>query len=156
VHSRIFQITTKPAEAYISESDFYEHWFTREFADYVSGDVNRQDELSVFREWLENKKAANFLSDDMFIILPDGKEAYFRESYAGFINAAKKTATITMADFMGGNIGTLIYGINSSYCDDYGYYVADDDKNLVPMDEFMRYAEIGRCYHIGGVLDYHF
>lgn len=35
-------------------------------------------------------------------------------------------------------------------------YVWLDDDNIMPLDEFIRNAEVGTRYYIGGVVDYHY
>ena len=47
MHSRIFQVSMEPIEKddYILERDYWDHWFTREIADYVNGSTNRNDDI---------------------------------------------------------------------------------------------------------------
>jgi len=158
MHSRIYQITTAPVEAdeYISDCDFCEHWFTRSFADFVDGGIDRSYELTCLRESLEDSGVAVFHDGDSFIILPDGKTAWFRNRHRSFIEAVKKAAAISLEAFMDSGLDTLIIEIKSSFCDEYGPYVSSEEFDTIPLDEFIRECKSGERYYIGGILDYKF
>ena len=160
MHSRIYQITTAPItpEEYLTDNDFYEHWFIGSIADYVDDDINREYELSCFRESLEESKVAVFSSDDSFTILPDGKEAYFNGAYRSFMEVIKKATAVSLAEFSGtcdNDCASLTYKIKSSFCEEFGPYVSSDEFDTIPLDEFIRDAVPGERYYIGGILDYH-
>lgn len=158
MHSRIYQITTDPvpADEYLSEGYFYEHWFVGSIADYVAGGLKRESEIDSFKELLVKRTVAVFHGDDCFSILPHGKEAYFRYAYADFNDAVKKAASISLEDFAGnGECSSLVYRIKNSFCDKFGPYVSSDEFDTIPLDDFIRDAELGKRYYIGGILDYH-
>lgn len=47
MHSRIFQVSMEPIEEenYICEAEYCDHWFTREIANYVSDDCDRDGDI---------------------------------------------------------------------------------------------------------------
>ena len=158
MHSRIYQITTEPvpADEHLSESYFCEHWFVGSIADYVAGGLNHGLEIDCFKESLVKSRVAFFHSDDCFSILPRGKETYFRHTFADFSDAVKKAASVSLEDFAGnGECSSLVYRIKNSFCDKFGPYVSSDEFDTIPLDEFIRDAEPGKRYYIGGILDYH-
>jgi hypothetical protein len=157
VHSRIYQITTAPVkkEDYISEHDFFDHWFTDSIADYVSGDVDRAADIKWLRDGLAD--IAAFSTFDSFVIVPRGREAYFTRAYESFVAAREKTIELGLAEFASnGEFGGLMYQMRNAFCDKYAFYVSSDEFDTIPLDEFIRKAEIGRRYYVGGTLDYHF
>lgn len=159
MHSRIYQITTAPVTTgeYLSEGFFDEHWFVGSIADYVGGGLNREEELDSLKESLTRTKVAVFHSDECFTVLPDGKKTYFKNAFAKFSEAVKKAALATLEDFAGnGECSSLVWRIKNCYCEEFGYYVSSDEFDTIPFDEFIRNAEPGERYYIGGVLDYHF
>jgi hypothetical protein len=158
-HSRIFQITSAPVapDDYISENDFCEHWFTNTVADYVNGDGNREDDVKWLRDWLEGLGAVYFVEDDSFIVLQYGKEAYFEKAYEAFITVRRKTTELSLSEFAAGSdFASLMYQLQSAFCDKYSFYVSSDEFDTIPFDEFIRCAEPDRRYYIGGTLDYHY
>jgi len=159
-HSRIFQITTEPVlpEDLITENDFYEHWFLQSVADYVSDESDRPADIEWLRERLIN--AADFDTDDSFSILPNGKEAYFSKAYEAFVYFRQKTMELGLSEFSSGEgFTTLVYTMGQTCNEEFGLYVVQgdsDDFEVVTLDEFIRFAEIGCRYYIGAILDYHY
>jgi hypothetical protein len=158
-HSRIFQIAVAPIapKDYISENDYNDHWFTNTIADYVNGDVNREDDLKWLRERLEETGAVRFVEDDSFVVLHYGKEAYFEKAYEAFVAARQKTTELGLAEFaVGFAFSEAVHHMKSAYCDKYDFYVSSEAFDIAPVDEFMRDAELNRRYYIGSTLDYHY
>jgi hypothetical protein len=156
VHSRIYQIATDPVkkEDYISEHDFFDHWFTDSIADYVSGEVNRAADIKWFRDRLAGIAAFDTL--DSFVIVPGGREAYFTRAYESFVAAREKTVKLGLAEFASnGEFDGLMHQMRNAFCGKYEFYVSSDEFDTIPLDDFIRKAEIGRRYYIGGTLDYH-
>lgn len=159
MHSRIYQITTSPvpSQEYLSENYFSDHWFVGSVADYVSGDLNRDNEIAGFKKSLTENKVALFHDSDCFSILPEGKESYFKNAYEQFNKAAKKAASVSLEAFAASDeCSSLVYVINGSFCEKFGLYVSSDEFETIPLDEFIRYAEPEERYYIGNVLDYHY
>lgn len=163
MHSRIFQITTNPVpkENYITTSDFEDHWFTDSIADYVSDDNDRAEDIKWLRSFLEHKKTVAFdESDSSFEILSHGREAYFAHAYADFTAARGETMGLGLPEFAScgevTDFSMLLWRMNNAFCSKYDFYVTLDEVGTIPLDKFIRQAETGTRYYIGGVLDYHF
>jgi len=158
-YDQIYQITTEPlsADEYITENDFIEHWFVGAISDGVSSrDIDRDEEIRFFREWLEKKKVALFSNDDSFFIMPGGKEKYFEDAFTRFREAATKAADMTIEEFAGGSDCTeLVRIISTSFCEKFGPYVSSDEFYTMSLDKFIRESEIGKRYYINGILQYH-
>ena len=157
-HNTIFQIATEPVSTnnHITEADFYEHWFIGSIADSVSDDIDRNEEIFNLRKWLEKEQIAVFDEYDTFTILPDGKKKYFKNAHKKFIDAAKKAITVSIELFAEESVcAELVYQISNSYCEKFEPYVSSDEFDTIPFDKFIRNAEYGKRYYIGGVLNYH-
>ena len=152
MHSRIFQVSLEPITKadYITESDYWEHWFTREIADYVDEDTNRNDDI----EWM--KSCCNefiFDKDDRgeYFIIAD-KEAYFADKFKMFSEAVDKIKDYTLSDFTHGIME--MWTLRHAYEDRFGFYV-DVDGELMSLDSFVRNCAKDAKYYIGNTIDYH-
>lgn len=153
MHSRIFQVSDAPFERedYITECDYYDHWFTREIADYVNDDCNREDDIA----WLkESVKGFEFGKDDSgeYFIVTD-KVKYFEEAFYRFKDAIDKIKDCTIDEFVNGIYG--MWDLKDSYDDKYGFYI-DNDGDMESLDGFIRGCFADKKYYIGGTVDYHF
>ena len=159
-HSRIFQITEEPVapEKFITEIDFCEHLFLDSVADYVSEDVVRFDDTNWLRRQLQN--VVSFDTADTFSVLPGGKEVYFAKAYKEFVAARQKTMALGLVEFASGHgFSEPMRIMNDAFNEEFGFYVAlgdSDHLEIVTLDVFIRFAEIGRRYYIGGILNYHY
>ena len=152
MHSRIFQVSLDPiAKAdYITESNYWDHWFTREIADYVNENTNRSDDI----EWV--KSCCNgfvFDKDDRgeYFIVED-KEAYFKKKFESFTQTIDKIKNYTLQDFTKGFFE--MWRLKSAYEDIFGFYV-DADGELMNLDRFVRLCATNVKYYIGSTIDYH-
>ena len=160
MHDAIYEITTSPVspEDYREQSHFYDHWFVGSIADYVNSDIDRASYLSSFSEWFEGIGCAVFLNGvDSFEILPDGREKYFKAKRTAFVEAVEALDRSTPTDFYtgSGGIEEKVRRLNDAYAEKFGTYVSSEEFETIPFDEFMRSAEVGKPYYIGGVIDYH-
>ena len=153
MHSRIFQVSLNPInkEDYIEESNYYDHWFTNEIADYVDGDTDRDADI----EWLKNAPdgSMTFENDEngeYFIV--NSRAAYFQKAFETFKTALDKIKDVTIDDFAEGING--MWALKNAYEDKFGFYV-DADGELMTMDSFVRRCAVGEKYYIGGTMDYH-
>lgn len=154
MHSRIFQVGLEPIskENYIEESNYYDHWFTTTFADYVSDDCDRKEDI----KWLQDcygTKGIEFGTDDngeYFIV--KSKQTYFEDSFKEFTKLVHEITEYTLDDFAHGmyEVGLL----RRAYEDKYSFYV-DEDEELMTFDSFVRLCEMEEKYYIGGTVDYH-
>lgn len=154
MHSRIFQVSLDPIDKddYIEESNYWDHWFTSELADYVNGDCDRKDDI----EWLKHFYSTNgieFGADDngeYFIV--KNKCAYFADKFETFTEIIKRMNNYTLDGFVYGV--SEMWSLNNTYEDKYGFYV-DIDEELMTLDSFVRRCVTEEKYYIGGTLDYH-
>lgn len=158
MHSRIYQISTKPIhkDDYIEESNYYDHWFTNSVADYVNGNTDREDDI----DWLKSCYKAQGLSfgvdeDGEYFIVED-KSKYFAKSFELFQKALKELSEITIDDFLTTKYGMKMYNLKSAYDDEFGFYVDGDGIGMETFDAFVRYADVNAKYYIGATIDYHF
>lgn len=152
MHSRIFQVSMEPINEgeYIAEDDYYEHWFTREWADYVSDDCDRNSGI----EWLNSCAKGYTVDEDgngKYLIVTS-KERYFANAYERFTEALDKIGKPTLEEFAN---GIDLWYLKNAYEDKCGFYI-DADGELMTFDSFIRRCVINEKYYIGGVLDYHF
>lgn len=153
MHSRIFQVSMTPIEKtdYINESNYYDHWFTRTIADYVSDSTNRAEDIN----WLSSCNGI-VVSDDeneeSLIVI--NREEYFKNQFNAFKEAIEIIKDFTITEFANGS-SYDIWKVNNAYEDKYGFYV-DEDGELVTLDEFIRTCALNTKYYIGGTVDYHY
>ena len=157
MHSRIFQLSTNPIdkEDYIEESNYYDHWFTNQIADYVNDDCDREDDIT----WLKDSANGYVVYKDNnnnYRLVMNSKEEYFANSYERFIDELAKIGTPTIEEFAK---GISLYGVNDAYEEKFGFYVdlyGDEyGSDLMTFDDFARTCDVGTIYYIGGTVDYH-
>lgn len=151
MHSRIFQVSMEPINKgeYICDSDYYEHWFTREIADYVD-DSDRESDIS----WLERNVRGYLVDKDEngeYLIVTN-KEKYFEPKYKNFMKALNEIGNPTLEEFTN---GIDLWYLKNADEDKFGFYV-DADGELMTFDAFVRRCVINEKYYIGNILDYHF
>lgn len=152
MHSRIFQVSLEPIDKwdYIEESDYWDHWFTREIADYVDDDTNREEDI----KWLISCCDGLILHKDdkgeYFIV--KNKEAYFAKKFERFTQTIDKIKDYTLKDFTEGFFE--MWGLKDAYEDKFGFYV-DADGEVMNFDSFVRACAKDEKYYIGGTIDYH-
>ena len=161
MHSRIFQISSKPInkDEYITEANYdYDDWFLREIADYVDdiGESYQKETL----EWLGMLDGIS-VDVDRRTVTVESKADFFLQKYVSFKNILKELEKISLKDFSTPDRHSFdydMYRLNSCHKDKYGFYVDDSGEygGLVTLDEWMRYAAVeGETYYIGGIVDYH-
>lgn len=156
MHSRIYQIAPTPVkrECYLTPSDFIDHCFTSSVADYIDDEVDRDADLKSLCERLNG--IAAFEAAESFRVLPGGKEIYFAKAFETFVAARDKTLGMGLSEFASGGYCESVHIMKRTYCETFDIYVTSDDLDMIPLDDFIRHAEIGRSYYIGATLDYHF
>ena len=159
MHSRIFQVSPSPIDKgeYICDSDYYEHWFTHQIADYVNDDCNREDDI----KWLSECSKGYTVDKDAngYYIIVNSKVEYFTNAFREFTEALEKIGTPTIGQFISKN-GIDLWYLKNAYEDKYSFYVEYCDygygNELITFDQFVRICDIGCKYYIGGTIDYHF
>ena len=153
MHSRIFQVSMEPIEKddYILESDYWDHWFTREIADCVNGSTNRNDDIRWLMMCCDGFTVDNDDKGEYFIVAD--KEIYFKEKFERFMQTIDKIKDYTLEDFSKGFFE--MWGLKDAYEDKYGFYI-DADGELITLDRFVRTCALNAKYYIGATVDYHF
>lgn len=154
MHSRIFQASRKPINKcdYIEESNYWDHWFLNEIADYVVESDDRNEDI----EWLKvccGNKGIEFGVDDSgeyFIV--KSKQEYFADKFERYMEILNIIQHYTLDGFINGI--HEIWSLNNFYEEKFGFYV-DLNGDLLCFDRFVRYCNIEEKYYIGGTLDYH-
>jgi hypothetical protein len=167
VYNRIYQLSTEPVkqEDYITESDFIEHPFVGSVADCVDESNSRDQDISELMSVLGCTNIASFVTDTKlptvsFTFVPGAHEIYFSSKYNVFAELREKTSGMGLSEFASGyDFENALWGMNSAFCKKYDIYVAlgepcDSQYEVVPLDHFIRHAEIGTRYYIGGTLGY--
>jgi hypothetical protein len=154
----------------ISPDDYFEHWFTTSHADYVDDDPNPSESLKwLFSDLSCNQRPVETDETKRTFILKEGfKESYFENKFLNFKSLLDQAKAVTLSDFIADyrpidlDMGFLMYRLKSAYLDDGGFYIdlADEydgvESELIPLDTFLRRAEIGKTYYVVGSIDYHF
>lgn len=158
MHSRIYQISKTPIPKcdYIEEDNYYDHWFTNEIADYVSGGTDRGDDIQWLKECYEEKGMSFGIDDNGEYFIIEDKTKYFEVNFELFQKALKELSEATFDDFISGKSGTSLYRLRESYNDKFGFYVDSENCGLETLDEFIRHTDVGVKHYIGATIDYHF
>ena len=155
MHDRIFQVSRRPVRwcDYIKESGYFDNWFTREIADYVSDKTDRREDIADLGVAGNGYVVCKDKKGEYLMVT--SKEAYFEERHESFKARAGELANCTLEHFIKGT--TVMTDINNLYDDRFGHYIDDGDVNhgLQSMDAFVRNCDTNVKYYIGGTLDYH-
>ena len=158
-HNRIYQINTKPIseDDYICDSSFLDHPFVWSITDGISDNCDRSEDIVALRSLLTRTKAAKFDDEsDSFMIQQNGKEAYFAKAYEAYVTEREKTMSTSLTEFASGSrFAESMRLMSNAFNEERGCYVSSSEGELVTLDEFIRFAEVGVRYFIGGTLDYH-
>jgi hypothetical protein len=155
MHSRIFQISTKPIkkEDYITESTYWDHWFTNEIADYVNGDTERDYDIQWFKDCYSRKGIEFGADDNGEYIVVKSKEAYFKDAFNRFQELLEKIKAHNLQDFIKGI--DEMWELKNEYEEKYGFYIESEEYDLITIDDFIRCCNINEKYYIGATIDYH-
>lgn len=156
MHSRIFQVSTNPIkkENYTDESEYYDHWFTRSVADYVSSYCFRNEDLKWFEDCYENQGIKFGVDDNGEYLVIQNKQKYFENSFHRFMEAVDKIKNYTINDFANGF--NEMDCLKDAYEDKYGFYMEADGYGLITIDSFVRQCSENIKYYIGAIIDYHY
>ena len=159
MHSRVFQVSTKPIEEedYLKEEDFYDCHLVGGAMDYITDWTDRDDDI----KWFANcyKKVLKVEGDKFTIV---DKDAYFKKKYEEWIKCLKELAKTSFEDFKGDDnsfdeLSFREYHTHMLFEDNGEFHVQFEDINtLMTIDDFMRHVHNGETYYFGGTLDYHY
>ena len=156
MHSRIFQISSKPIDEknYINEDRYYSHdtGFVGSVADYAVANNEPSD-----YEWLNSQPGISVdLRNKTFKLV--SKEDYFRASYMKFKEYLAEAEQMTFEDFICGRSIETFVALTNSFENIYAIYVDDIDEcnGLITLDDLVRNSEDGTVWHLGATINYHF
>lgn len=153
MHSRIFQLSTKPIEKedYITEEDFIDS-FVGKIADYVSSNTDREDDIEWFKSCYSKAKVS---VEDSVVIFPKGfREGYFENKFEVF---KKLSSELTFEEFAGLKYSGSIFDIKEALEDEYGFYIYIEDEGVNTLDYFIRrLMKENTIYYFGATVDYHY
>lgn len=160
MHNKIYQIELTPIneDEYLHESQLEDYWFTNAIADRISDEIDYDECISNLKRRLEHNKIAKFSEEDnSFMLLANAQKSHFADSYTNFVKAIKTLSETTENEFLSDfeKVDKEIRNICSLFCNCFEDYVFSDEFGPVPFDEFIRNAETGKPYYIGGIVDYH-
>ena len=154
MHSRIFQISETPVdqEDYLTSEDCYDTM--ESIADYIT-DCDREEGIAWLMETIS--KYAEFTNDGnvtSFVLSDDYLTKHFKERHRSFVSYAKKLYETSFEDFCMGKAYMDVVKFDDEFNRKYEFYFIQENE-ADTMDQFMRYAESGKRYYVGAVLDYH-
>lgn len=159
MHSRIFQISTKP----IDPADFCTENYDPEYDEYYGvlvqpidyivclSDEGREENI----QWLKDyyKDVFKIDGDKVTVI---NKESYFEKRYQDFMKELEKLKDITLDQFSTCELNKTFRNLKNDYEDELGIWVDSMQTGMDTLDEFMRRVENGFVFYIGAVMDYHY
>lgn len=126
-------------------------------ADSVDPAENRGSAIKRFGDWLEQNQLGMML-DTFFIVDTMAADRYFAGRFKEFHKIAETLSTVTEEQYIHEHsyVQAMIDGLQHAFCDPFrDYMLLGDTVEPITLDEFIRTAEPGARYYIGGVLNYH-
>ena len=157
MHSRIYQVSEKPVEDFISEDRYYEG-FVGNYADYVSEVEHKSDDYLNDLKWLQNATNGLEVNIKEGTITIISKKEYFEKKYEEFKKLLEELEATTLEEFIGNKCAFKMTSLKYTYDDTAGFYIDDNDDyvGLTTLDNWVRNAEEGKTYYVGTIIDYHF
>lgn len=164
MHSRIFGIVD--LDYYNTEDfrqgsilDHYEECLP-DFADYVSGDVDINEDFDWLIESLTHSTDASLIEFDknnLTIKFKSGfKEKYFQEKWDTLIKTLIGNPDSFNA-FCGLNKNVdFTYNLKKLISEEFGFYVSDEYGSYETLDDFIRSVSYDKEYKVFDVIDYHY
>lgn len=156
----IYQISTFPIceDDYITASDYEDSWFVPSIAEYVRDTADRQLGVRALLTMLESKQMATVNHEtNSFMLLPNVQSIYFEGRYSRFRKLLAALSRVQEDRFIyyQDEIEGLLLQLNGCFSEQFGAYIAGNNEGLIPLDEFIRTADEGVTYYVGGIVDYH-
>lgn len=161
MYYNIYQISQNriPQTDWITKQDFYMSAFLGEVADKVN-DLTRQERLeaiSHLNEWLMKQKLGYIEKNILTLKFDILSNSYYRKRYQDF-----KKAVVALHDNTSlqcyledlDAVRNMILEVENHLIQGQSDYVCWDSDNPIPLDEFLRTAEVGKPYYIGGVCSF--
>lgn len=160
MHSTIYEFSEHPiSEKQRANTDNLPEWFFQTVADYATDldSITRAVQIHCLEQCFDNLCIRD---EDQLRFSNNFKERYFRESYRYFMAAVNALAHTGYTVFAGiitaPAFDAAFNGIVESYADKTGFYIYDSDhRELLPLDAWLRKADLSKLYFLGGIMDYH-
>ena len=159
MHSTIYEFSKQPiSKKRWTTVDSLPEWFFQTVADSAADtdDIPRAVQIRC----LEQHFGDLCIRDgDQLRFVCDFKARYFRKSYPYFMAAVRALAKTSYDTFSGivpaPAFHAALSSVTESYADRFGFYVYDSDHaELLPMDAWLRKADLSKPYYMGSVMDY--
>lgn len=165
MHSRVFQITSKPVpvEARLAEDLIPEDFFIT--VDYVAEQHGEARKSSI--NWLQECIGDYFSFYGEQLIAQNNVHEYFRENYRLFLAKLEKLRAVTFEQFAGAAVAEpdtvelLLFSLGTLYSNKWGIHIYQSDDIgcdagvLMTLQDWIRTVSPGQKFYIGGVFDYH-
>lgn len=123
---------------------------------YVMDSENRRRDIQMFMATMQGVFEPAAGCRDAISLLPGGRIDYFRTLHMQYREAAEKMSQIPLEVFCGmrNDMEYLsAYHVLEDPCTERGKFYIFEDEELYAMDNWMRSAEAGIPYYIGGTLN---
>jgi hypothetical protein len=150
----IFQLSEEPIkkEDFLQEEILYGS-FVGKIADYISSDVNRDEEIESFvKNELEPYGVFYDPIEQSIIFAKNFKRKFFEQQYQKFKEYASK---ISMKVFAGYENSFYSYQLQAAINREFATYIFIYSSYMT-LDEFIREMTEGQKYYFGAAMDYHF
>lgn len=153
MHSKIIELSKKPVEERVSETQFYDG-FSGWIADYVADvdDDVRGDVISDFKEGFSSSYGDDLVAiDKNTITFKEG----FKDAYATKMLECLKDI-VSKADIKSIRNGMTRYAIEETLGDPFGFYIYEEGCLFRENCWLTQNLEEDVPYYFGGVVDYHY
>ncbi len=158
MYYNIYEIDTQPIrQSRMDAQSIGEHVLFLEKCAAVDDEEDRDAALRQFGKWLKAENLGT-LKQSVFVLNEDAAYGkHFASRYTRFHQLAETIAGLTEEDYLHRfcDVCNLITDLKKAVVDEEDDYVFWNGEMLLTMDEFLRFAETGRQYHIGSICKYH-
>ena len=159
MHSTIYEFSKQPiSKKRWATIDCLPEWFFQTVADSAADtdDITRAVQIRYLEQHFGDLCARD---GDQLRFVCDFKARYFRKSYPYFLAAVRALAKTSYDTFSGivpaPAFHAALSSVTESYADRFGFYVYDSDHaELLPMDAWLRKADLSKPYYMCSVMDY--
>ncbi|MBR2132553.1 MAG: hypothetical protein IJ955_08500 [Oscillospiraceae bacterium] len=159
MRSTIYELSTNPVPVHQRISPGYlPDWFFSSICDYATkmSTTEREESIAMLVAHFRDLCIRN---GDQLRFSPLLKQHYFKESYEYFMETAKALSETNYDIFAGITpapaFQTALHNFMESYADKHSFYVYEAEK-LIPLDCWIRSADISKIFYIGGTIHYYY
>jgi len=158
MHSYIFQVFESPCpqKKWASEEIFWEHPDALPVANGTSPVEDRTIAIASLGKWLADNRLGK-LSGETFMVNTQAADRHFEGRFIAFQQAISALQQLDERQFLHEHdqVQNLIDNLSRTFTDKYdAYMLVSSSIPPLPMDEFIRKAQLNMPYYIGTVLDF--